>query len=443
MRTRTLLSAGALVGGSLTALAATLAAPVALAQEPPPAQEAAPAVAATSTVTLPLLGAPLVVDVSTDVGGGIVDVSLNQADDYTADKLKPNRVSFVNDAGTTRVKVAGHWGGQRVTAAAASLAEITGPGGWTGDVFGDGQTTTVGFSVGATAEGGPDITGVTVDSAATFEIGATEYRDRSWGDATIESANAEISFEQNGQRRSLDVSAVLVTKPDGSKANVVVGISGVRGRALVEGDQVGTHTWTGALCDGTPASVTYTVDADGQVSNVVPTPAGQVNERGDRAWVAFSRREGVAITSNDARWWHDGDDGHGGGDGDEPLAVGTSEWFRCDRVDPTVNTEIDPAATDDGDEGDEGDEGVDGDDRGHDWGGQQDGRDHDGWGDSGDGDGDGRDHGDWGDGEDHGDHGDWGEGRDHGDWGDGRDGRDGGSEGGGGWDRGGDGRRGG
>lgn len=343
MRRFSLLAAGAVACGTFVAAGT----PVLAQNDPPPDPGAvvAPAVSSTSTVTLPLLGAPLVIDVATDAGGGLVGVSLNQADDYTADKVKPNRVAFVNDAGTTRVKVAGHWGGQHVTARASTLADISGPGSWSGDVFGDGQPTTVDFVVGAGGEGGPDLTGVNVASAATFEVGATQYKDGTWRGKRSQVAWVDVRFEQNGQSRTLTVSAVLVTNDDGSTSKVVVGLSGVRGREVAAGEAVGPHTWSGALCDGTPASITYNVAEDGTIGDVVATPDAQVAAKGDRAWVAFSRHEAVALSTSD-RGWH----GRGGGEpAADTLAVGSSEWFRCQRTDPAVNTEIAPDADRGGD----------------------------------------------------------------------------------------------
>ncbi len=48
-------------------------------------------------MTLPLFGAPLVVDINVDPGGNLVDVSLNQPGDFTATTVKPNKVMFVNE----------------------------------------------------------------------------------------------------------------------------------------------------------------------------------------------------------------------------------------------------------------------------------------------------------------------------------------------------------
>lgn len=338
MRSFTTFTAGALVGGALL-VSGNVAAAQGTTPPDPATEEAAPATASTSTITLPLLGAPLVIDVSTDVSGGLVDVALNPADDYTATKIKANSVSFVGDAEGTRVRVSSRWGGERVTANAASLAEISGPGSWSGDVFGTGGTTTVAFTIGSTAEGGPDITGVTVDSPAEATVGDTIHDERSWGDKQHHLASATVEFAQNGQRRSLRITATVTEREDGTSSTVVVGLSRVHGRALVEGDPVGTHTWSGALCDGTPASVTYTVDVEGAITDVVATPEAEVRTKDRRAWAAFSPREGVWISSGESRW--------GDGDSDE-LTVGAAEWFRCDRTDPTVNTEIDPDATVDG-----------------------------------------------------------------------------------------------
>ena len=75
-----------------------------------------PVVAASSQFSLPLLGTSLVVDINTDPGGNLVDVALNPADGYTATKLKPNKVQFVNEDGTVQVRVKTKHGQQRIDA---------------------------------------------------------------------------------------------------------------------------------------------------------------------------------------------------------------------------------------------------------------------------------------------------------------------------------------
>ena len=132
----------------------------------PTSSPAAPAAAATSNVTLPLLASSLTVAITTDVGGGLLDVSLGgSSTGLDLDTARPGKVSFVNEAGTVKVKVSAKDGGEKVEVRAGSLGDISGAGGWSGDVFGTGETTTVGFTVGAGSDGGPDITGITVELA--------------------------------------------------------------------------------------------------------------------------------------------------------------------------------------------------------------------------------------------------------------------------------------
>jgi hypothetical protein len=83
-----------------------------------------------------------------------------------------------NAAGdTARVVVKSKHGGQSVSARAGTLAQVSGPGSWSGDLFGTGAATTVNFVIGAAADGSPDITGVT-SSDSTAVIGATEIDGR-------------------------------------------------------------------------------------------------------------------------------------------------------------------------------------------------------------------------------------------------------------------------
>ena len=70
----------------------------------------------TSVVTLPLFGSWLVADVTTDAGGGLVDVTLTPAEGYDPAKVRPNKVAFVNEAQGVVVKVTARHGGERVEA---------------------------------------------------------------------------------------------------------------------------------------------------------------------------------------------------------------------------------------------------------------------------------------------------------------------------------------
>ena len=132
-----------------------------------------------TTTSLPLFGAQLTIDITTGPGGVLASVAVNPADGYTAIEVRPNEVVFVNAAGTATVEVKARNGAQRIEATTVSLDALVaggGAGGWSGDVFGTGTITTVGFSVVKTADGTPDITGITV-SDPSADIGSVERTD--------------------------------------------------------------------------------------------------------------------------------------------------------------------------------------------------------------------------------------------------------------------------
>lgn len=307
-------------------------------------------VAATSTVTLPLFGAPLTLDVSTDPSGQLASVSINPADGYTAVVDRPNKVSFVNEDGTAKVRVTAGKRGQSASAKGTTLADVSGPGGWSGDVFGNGTTTTVSFTVGAAADGGPDITGVTSsDPSAT--IGDTGH----FGGRSTEVARASVSFAAAGQKRTLWITVMVSERDEKSRASVSVSLSNVRGVAQDAADAAGTKTWSGMLCDGTAASITYTVGTDGSISDVTATPAGAtIDDTGRGVKVGFATGERFTVSAREK-------------DGQIKVDVGSK--FRCDVTDPSVNT---PTSTiDDDHRGD--DHRGDGKDNGG-WGGERDGK---------------------------------------------------------------------
>lgn len=284
----------------------------------PPDPAVAPAPAATSTVALPLLGAPVTVAVTTDAGGSLLDVSLSPSDSLNANPVHLNHVSFVNEDGTVKLRVAAVWGGERVSARAGSLDEISGPGSWSGDVFGTGVTTDVAFTVGATAEGGPDITGVTVASPLTYTVGDVK-RDT---EGSRQSAKVTIEFTDQGQQRWLTIKATTSDRNDGS-AGLKVALSHPWG-ARLEQSAVGAHTWNGALCDGTAATVNYTVTEAGDITDVTASPDADVRTMGKFVWVGFDRSQGVSLFARHT---------------DDGLQVGALDKFHCDHAFPTVNGE--------------------------------------------------------------------------------------------------------
>ncbi|MGE0136389.1 MAG: hypothetical protein AB7R77_01080 [Ilumatobacteraceae bacterium] len=321
-----------------------------------PAETPAP-VTATSNVTLPLFGAPLTVDVSTGPGGALASVNITPADTLTAATDRPQKVAFVNTDGTAKVVVRARDGGQRVEAKAGTLAEVSGPGSWSGDVFGTGATTTVTFDVVADANGAPTLANL-ASTDPTAVIGAPAQGQ--WHDDEV--AHALVTFTNGTQQRFLWIAVRSDTVGGRQYATVSVSLSELKGVRTELAALVGPQQWNGALCDGAPAQINYTINEDGTISDATSVPAADVRVERGRLKVRFSEREAVKISVR-------------GDEAESRIAV--DERMRCDFGPPAVNTPVEPGATDPGRHGPRpgwGDHGSWG-DRG----------DHDkGWGDRGD-----------------------------------------------------------
>ncbi len=282
-----------------------------------------PAPATPTTFTLPLFGAQLTVDITSGPGGVLSSVSVNPADGLTATTLKPNKVVFENADGTARVVVKNRNGGQKVEAKAGSLADIAGAGGWSGDIFGDGTITTVGFTVGAAADGsGPDITGITT-SDPTAVIGAVQ-RENDDDDGDEQEAKVRISFTKDGQTRTLTIKVKVENDEGDGEAKVSVSLSKLRGAPQPAVEAAGAKTWTGTLCDGTAATISYAVAEDGSISAVSASPEpDRLKNEGNKLEVRFETGERVKIRvrANDGQ-----------------LTASVDERIRCEGQTPVVNT---------------------------------------------------------------------------------------------------------
>ena len=302
-----------------------------------PSATTTPAPPAIPTITtLPLFGTQLTLDITTGPGGALANIAVNPADGLTAVELHPHEVVFVDAAGTTQVVVKSRGGGQRVEAKSGSLDDFTaggGAGGWSGDVFGTGTATTVGFNVVKNADGSPDITGIT-SSDPTAEIGAVEHESE---DGEMK-ARAAIRFTSGAQSRTLSIKVTVETEDGATQARVSVSLSRLKGVAVPAADAAGPHQWAGQLCDGSAARIDYTVDASGTVSGVSATPStASVHSNDHGIEVRFSEIERVRIRVRES---------------DGQIKISVSERFHCDSPDPTVNTPI-STTTEPGDEGDD------------------------------------------------------------------------------------------
>lgn len=307
-------------------------------------------IAATNTVTLPL-PVPLTVTVSTDPGGALANLTVDPADGLVATHLRPGKVVFVNDTTGVKVTVQSHGNTQSISARAGSLAQISGNGGWSGDVFGTGTISTVSYTVADKGDGTPDIKGVTA-SDPTAVVSPTEYRSGDEDDDEQRSgARATVTFTNGSQSRTLTIRASVSTESGDSgtsvtQARVSVTLGRLRGVAQDAAVAAGAKTWTGMRCDGSTATVNYTVNADGTLSNVTSTPAAVRSEvRGGEAEIRLSNDERIRIRVRL-------DNGQ--------ITVNVDPRFRCNSPLPSVNTPTSLGGGDD--QGDDHGSGHDSDD---------------------------------------------------------------------------------
>jgi hypothetical protein len=297
-------------------------------------QTTAAAAPINTTVTLPLFGVPLTVDITSGPGGTLTDVAVDSANATVATQLKPHKVVFQASAADplldpAKVVVKSKHGGQSVSARAGTLAQVSGNGTWSGDVFGDGvAASSVTFTIGGT-DAAPDITGVVPTPAAgiTAEVGTVDHSTGDDDDETSASARVSVKFTTvaGDQSRSLTISVRTKTDEDGdTSAKVSVSLGRIKGVAIDAAAAAGPHTWTGLLCDGSTATINYVVATDGSVSGVTADPAtADVKTEDGKIDVRFSHDERVRIRVRE----------DGG-----LIKISVDERIRCrDAADPTTN----------------------------------------------------------------------------------------------------------
>jgi hypothetical protein len=310
-------------------------------------QTAAAADPIPTTVTLPLFGAPLTIGITTGPGGALTDVSVDPADNTMATQLRPHKVVFQSadpanpTADPAKVVVRSRKGGQSVSARAGTLGQVSGPGMWSGDLFGDGVTTsTVSFTVAAAADGSPDITGITT-TGATGVVGTVEHSTDTGDDGSTDmSARVSVKFTNTAgdQSRTVTVKVEVETAADGTtEAKLSISLGALKGVAVDAAVAAGPHTWTGMLCDSSTATITYDVATDGSVSNVVATPTADVRVHGHKIDARFSHDERVRIEVRE-------DNGL--------IKISVDERIKCDSPNPTTNVSTTVPADDNANQND-------------------------------------------------------------------------------------------
>jgi hypothetical protein len=160
--------------------------------------------------TLPVLGSGLNVTITRDDEGAISAVGLDPADGATIVKEKDHKVVFLLSDGDTQVVVKARGGFVQTKVKADATADVTGPGSWSADVFGNGAVTipyTVSFD-GNT----PTITigDVVVPAGVTAEVGEPKTWTSDDGDKAFYKAKVKLSLDDSDD--SAKVSFVAKTR---------------------------------------------------------------------------------------------------------------------------------------------------------------------------------------------------------------------------------------
>jgi hypothetical protein len=268
-----------------------------------PAVQAPPS--APATFTLPL-AIPLAVTVKTGPGGAIADVTVDP-NSITQLAARPGKVAFTNNADGVKVTVKSKGQQQSVSARGGSLADFANPagGGWSGDVFGDGTKWAVPFTVSGT-DAAPVIA-VGAVTGGTFTVGTLEVSAGDDDDSNEVSARIGVTFTDKTATltRTLTIRVKTETGAESDddddssspSASLSVSLGKIRGLPQDAATAVGTHTWTGALCDNSLATITYTVAADGSIdpATVVASPTAEVKAEEGKLSVKFSTGERIRL----------------------------------------------------------------------------------------------------------------------------------------------------
>ena len=258
------------------------------------------------TATLPLFGSPLKVVVTLDVVGNISAVDIDPIGDFSATRVGPHAVSFATADGTVQVKIKAKGDKMSIKASASSLADLVGSGTWSADVFGTGDVSEVAYTVGAALDGTPTLA---IDSVAAAPAGVVvdEMPVENKTDEKGSSASARIAFSFEGFVKHLKIK-VSVRHEGDRVARLSFELSG-KDKQKLSGtleELAGAHSWTGFLCDGTPATVNFMVNTDRTVSFVDATPAATETDSAHGFTARFdgtSTKVKVNLTQNEDGSW--------------------------------------------------------------------------------------------------------------------------------------------
>lgn len=174
---------------------------------------------------LPVLGSQLTITIKMGESGVIESVALDR--DATVVKQGEHRVVYELAGGGTFALVKA--GPHRVTAKirSSSIADVTGPGTWTADVFGNGAVA-IGYTVTTDPDGNPTIAvnGVTPPPGVQYDIGDPKTRSSDRGAKT----KVVVSLISGDETARVVFTVSSRQKKDGTvKATLAVSLSNWRG----------------------------------------------------------------------------------------------------------------------------------------------------------------------------------------------------------------------
>jgi hypothetical protein len=210
-----------------------------------------------ASATLPLLGTSLTVDVTLDSTGNITSVVLTPPDGFTETTSEATKVRFDSDDGATRVAVKAKGDRLSISARTASLADLVGSGSWSADLFATGTPSVVDYTIGDDA-GSPTLSIDAITPAAGIDAVPVPVESSTEDDEASVSGGAVFSYDGYTKRLKISVSV----EEDGT-AHIRITLTG-KDRQRLSGtleELGGARTWSAHLCDGTPVTVSYHVDA--------------------------------------------------------------------------------------------------------------------------------------------------------------------------------------